>query len=140
MHYGIMVHGGVTTPNDLDDGCIKAAEEGRKVLEKGGSALDAVVAASVILEDDPNYNAGLGSRPRLNRKCEMDASLMTSDGRIGAVALLKRVKNPILVARKVMEETPHIILAGEGAEEFARKMGFEDFDPFTEKSWKRLDE
>jgi isoaspartyl peptidase/L-asparaginase-like protein (Ntn-hydrolase superfamily) len=139
MRYGIMVHGGVTTPNDLNAGCVKAADEAEKILAGGGSALDAVVEAAVILEDDPIYNAGLGSRPRLSRECEMDAGLMTSDGKIGTVALLKRVQNPILVARKVMEETPHLMLAGEGAEEFARKMGFPDFDPVTERSMKRLD-
>ncbi len=132
MRYAILVHGGVGSPKDNDAGCIRAAEAGEKVLAEGGSALEAVVAATVELEDEPTYNAGIGSRPRLNFECEMDAGLMTSDGKIGIVAAIKRVKNPVLVALKVMEETPHVILAGEGANEFARQKGFPDFDPVTD--------
>src|SRR6185503_3666598 len=90
-------------------------------------------ATVVALEDDPNYNAGTGAVLNFDGFCELDASVMVSrESRVGAVAALQRVKNPILVARKVMEETDHVMLAGEGAQRFARVMGFGDHDPVTE--------
>lgn len=130
VQFGIVTHGGVGASRALDDGCIAAAEAGFRILERGGSALDAVVAAAVTLEDDSRYNAGAGSVIRLDgRTIEMDASLMTSDGRIGAVAAIQFVKNPILVAREVLS-TPHVILSGEGATRFARLRGFaHHYDP-----------
>jgi L-asparaginase/beta-aspartyl-peptidase (threonine type) len=95
------------------------------VLREGGSALDAVIAATVSLEDDGRFNAGRGSFLRLDGKTiETDAGLMDSDGRIGAVAAMRDVKNPILAARAVMD-TPHLLLAGEGATRFARARGLE---------------
>ncbi|MBD3370485.1 L-asparaginase [Candidatus Fermentibacteria bacterium] len=136
----VLTHGGVGSPPDRIQGCDRAAEKGMAILSEGGSALDAVVEASVILEDDPAYNAGTGSRPRLNGVCEMGASVMTSEGGIGAVAALAGVKNPIRVARMVMERTPHILLAGEGALSFARRMGFGYYDPLTEHRKARLEE
>src|SRR6185369_17562216 len=76
--------------------------------------------------------AGTGAVLNLDGFCELDASVMASDGaRVGAVAALQRVKNPILVARKVMDETDHVMLAGEGAQRFARVMGFGGRDPVT---------
>lgn len=136
----VLTHGGVGSPPDRIQGCDRAAEKGMAVLSDGGSAVDAAVEASVILEDDPAYNAGTGSRPRLNGVCEMGASVMTSEGRIGAVAALAGVKNPIRVARMVMERTPHILLAGEGALSFARRMGFGYYNPLTEHRKVRLEE
>src|SRR5204863_9005046 len=101
-----------------------AAEAARAVLAAGGEALAAALAATVVLEDDPRFNAGTGSNLRLDgRLIEMDASVMASDGRFGAVACVQRVKNPILVAARVME-TPHLLLVGEGATAFARRTGF----------------
>jgi beta-aspartyl-peptidase (threonine type) len=98
----------------------------------GGSALDAVCATVVKLEDNPIFNAGTGAVLNFDGFCELDASVMESrESRVGAVAALQRVKNPILVARKVMEETDHVMLAGEGALRFARVMGFGDHDPVT---------
>src|SRR6185503_9958754 len=89
-------------------------------------------ATVVALEDDPNYNAGTGACLNFDGFCELDASVMESrESRVGAVAAMQRVKNPILVARKVMEETDHVMLAGEGAQRFARIMGFGDHDPVT---------
>lgn len=127
ISYGIVTHGGAGAPRSMDDGCIKAAEIGLSVLEKGGSALDAVIEAACCLEDDGRYNAGTGSIFRMDgHTIEMDASLMDSSGRLGIVAAVQRVKNPIRVARKVMD-TPHVILSGDGAVQFARKMGFPDF-------------
>ncbi len=89
-------------------------------------------ATVVILEDNPIFNAGTGAVLNFDGFCELDACVMESRAsRMGAVAALQRVKNPILVARKVMEETDHVMLAGEGALRFARVMGFADHDPVT---------
>src|SRR3990167_7641870 len=100
LQYGIVVHGGVGTAPSENDGCRAAAEAGRAVLEKGGDAPEAAVRAAVVLENDGRYNAGSGAVFRLDGKTiEMDASLMTSDLRLGIVAGIARVKNPILVAR-----------------------------------------
>jgi len=140
MRYCVMVHGGVTTQLSKVGGCIQAADRAEKILAEGGSALDAVVAATVVLEDDPNYNAGTGSTPQLDGECEMDAGVMTSERKIGVVIAIRRVKNPILVARAVMEKTNHVILASEGATAFARKMGFPDYNPLTEHRRKRLEQ
>ena len=114
------------------EGMEAAVEAGRAILLAGGSALDAVCATVVALEDNPAYNAGTGSVLNYDGFVEMDACVMESRGaRAGAVCALRRVKNPILVARKVMEETDHVMLAGEGAQRFARAMGFGDHDPVT---------
>ena len=135
-------------PEDAIDGMKAAVEKGRGVLRAGGSALDAVCATVVVLEDNPIFNAGTGAVLNFDGFCELDASVMVSRGAcIGAVAALQRVRNPILVARKVMEETDHVMLAGEGAQRFARVMGFADHDPVTparKADWqdkrKRVDE
>ncbi|HEX4330904.1 MAG TPA: isoaspartyl peptidase/L-asparaginase family protein [Usitatibacter sp.] len=114
------------------EGMLLAVEAGRSILKGGGSALDAVCATVASLEDNPIYNAGTGAVLNFDGFCELDASVMESrESRVGAVAALQRVKNPILVARKVMEETDHVMLAGEGAQRFARVMGFGDHDPVT---------
>jgi beta-aspartyl-peptidase (threonine type) len=120
------------------EGMRVAVQAGREILRAGGSALDAVCATVVALEDDPAYNAGTGSVLNFDGFVEMDACVMESTlARVGAVAALQRVKNPILVARKVMEETDHVMLAGEGALRFARVMGFGDHDPVT--AYRRAD-
>jgi beta-aspartyl-peptidase (threonine type) len=109
-----------------------AVEAGRRILREGGSSLDAVCATVVLLEDNPIFNAGTGAVLNFDGFCELDASVMISKQMcVGAVAALQRVKNPVLVARKVMEETDHVMLAGEGAQRFARVMGFTDHDPIT---------
>lgn len=137
MTIGLIAHGGAGSwrpgsEQDAIDGMRVAVEAGRKVLLGGGSALDAVCATVVLLEDNPIFNAGTGAVLNLDGFCELDACVMESAGRrVGAVAALQRVKNPILVARKVMEETAHVMLAGEGAQRFARAMGFGDHDPVT---------
>jgi len=118
-------------------GIVDAAEtSGRtalSILERGGSALDAVTAAIVVLEDDKRTNAGTGARLRIDGRAQLDASLMTDDLECGAVAAIEGVRNPILVARKVME-TPHVLLVGEDAVRFARGMGFASYDPITAAS------
>jgi len=133
----LIAHGGAGSwrPGSEDDATVgmrEAVQAGRAILEGGGTALDAVCATVVRLEDNPIFNAGTGAVLNFDGFCELDASVMVSrESRVGAVAALQRVKNPILVARKVMEETDHVMLAGEGAQRFARVMGFGDHDPVT---------
>ena len=135
MH-AIAVHGGAgdLPPHELTPererayhaGLARALEAGAAMLARGGSSLDAVVAAVQVLEDDPLFNAGRGSVIAANGICEMDASLMDGrDLRAGAVTGLRHVRSPIGLARLVMERSPHVMLAGEGAEEFALEHGLE---------------
>lgn len=137
MPIALIAHGGAGnwrpgSEQDALDGMQAAAERGRSILRAGGSALDAVCATVVALEDNPIFNAGTGAVLNFDGDCELDACVMESRGaRAGAVAALRRVRNPVLVARKVMEETDHVMLAGEGAQRFARTMGFGDHDPVT---------
>ncbi|MEW6571006.1 MAG: isoaspartyl peptidase/L-asparaginase [Nitrospirota bacterium] len=125
ISYGIVVHGGAGTPANLSDACKKACEGAFGLLGEGRSSLDAVAESVRILEDDGRFNAGYGSAVRLDGKTiEMDAALMDSRGRLGIVIAIRNVKNPILVARRVVD-TPHVALAGEGATVFANKKGFD---------------
>jgi L-asparaginase / beta-aspartyl-peptidase len=125
-----VVHGGAGSPRARMDGTDRAAAQAMALLKGGGGALDGALAAVVVLEDDPRFNAGTGANIRLDgRTIQMDAACMDgSTGAFGAVAAIERVKNPVLVARKVMD-TPHLLLVGEGATRFARAMGFPDYDP-----------
>ncbi|WP_437641217.1 isoaspartyl peptidase/L-asparaginase [Sorangium sp. So ce854] len=137
MKYAILTHGGVTAPQSALEGCARAADDALGALDAGGEALAAAIAATARLEDDPRFNAGTGSNLRLDaRTIEMDAAVMASDGRFGAVACVERVKNPVLVAAKVLE-TPHLLLAGAGATAFARRLGFADHDPATDETRER---
>jgi len=122
---------------------VAALTAGQRVLVSGGSSLDAVQAAIVVLEDSPHFNAGKGAVFTHAGTNELDASIM--DGathRAGAVAGVKRIKNPILLARLVMERSPHVMLVGEGAEAFAAEQGGIEFaDPVyfhTDRSWQAL--
>lgn len=135
----VVVHCGAGSTPSVQDAAEAAAERGAQVLREGGSALDAVVEAVVLLEDDERLNAGTGARMNLEGEVEMDASLMTSDLRCGAVAALRDVKNPIRVAREVME-SPHVLLAGEGALRFARRRGIPPFDPATPRARRILED
>jgi len=128
-----VVHGGAGAPAHRIGGCRLAANAAMELLKRGESALAAAEAAAVVMEDDPAYNAGTGSRPRMDGTCEMDAAIMDSSGAMGIVTLLKRVRNPVRVARLVLERTPHLALGGAGALAFARRMGFPDYDPLTER-------
>lgn len=122
----------------------KALRTGQGVLTRGGSSLDAVEATIRILEDDPLFNAGKGAVFTHEGRNELDAAIM--DGRTkkaGAVAGVTIIRNPISAARAVMEKSPHVMMAGRGAELFATKMGLEIVDPsyfWTEKRWKALQE
>ncbi len=137
MTIALIVHGGAGSwrPGSDDDairGTTAAVMVGRKILETGGSALDAAIAASLVLEDNPIFNAGTGAVLNFDGFVEFDACVMVSDAsQIGAVSGLQRVKNPILVARQVMEQTDHVMLTGDGATRFARVMGHADYDPIT---------
>ena len=137
MATALIAHGGAGKwrPGSDDDalaGLTTAVEAGRHILAAGGSSLDAVCATVVLLEDNPLYNAGTGAVLNFDGFCELDACVMESrEARAGAVSGLQRVKNPVLVARKVMEETDHVMLTGDGAQRFARVMGFPDHDPIT---------
>ena len=108
----------------------RALDAGQAILDGGGAALDAVECAVVCLEDDPLFNAGRGAVLTADGRHELDASIM--DGRTraaGAVAGVRRVRNPIRLARLVMERSPHVLLVGEGAEAFAREQGMDLVDP-----------
>lgn len=120
---------------------LKAIEVGMSILKAGGSSLDAVEETIKVVENDvTNRTVGLGGYPNLLGEVELDASIMDgSTLRAGAVAAVKNVRNPISLARKVMELTPHIMLVGEGACMFARLLGLEyhaSLQPEAEKAWK----
>ncbi len=124
----IIVHGGAgRIRGENIDARLKflreAADRGFEILTGGGSALDAVVEAVVVLEDSGVFNAGLGSCLTFDGSVEMDAGVMDCEGKIGAVAAVRRVKNPVLLARKVMELTDHALMVGEGAERLASALG-----------------
>lgn len=130
----IAVHGGASEDypflhehqKEFELGLAKATETGYSVLEKGGSALDAVEEAVVVLEDNPLFNAGKGSALNSRGEVEMDASIMSGkDLQAGAVSMVRTVKNPIRLARLVMEKTRHVFLSGYGALEIAKKYGME---------------
>jgi len=139
MRSDVLTHCGAGSTHALDGLAREAGTAGVAVLQPGGDALGAVVAAVVVLEDDPRTNAGTGSRMRVNGRIQMDAGLMDSRLEVGAVATISAVKNPIRVARAVME-TPHFLLAGEDATRFARRRGFRRYDPATPRAKERLDE
>ncbi|HEX8612087.1 MAG TPA: isoaspartyl peptidase/L-asparaginase [Telluria sp.] len=130
----IVVHGGAGTSRDNEDGCTLAAGLALAALQRGGDALDAAVAAVVSMEDDGRFNAGTGSVLCLDgQSIEMDAAVMDTRGRLGCVACITHVQNPVLVARAVADG-PHWLLAGEGATRFARNSGHPPFCQPTEKA------
>jgi beta-aspartyl-peptidase (threonine type) len=147
----LVIHGGAGLERkDVsrdDEVAIRAAltlalRNGHAQLVAGKPALEAVTAAITVLEDDPLFNAGKGAVFTHDGRNELDASLM--DGATlmaGAVAGVHRVKNPILLAREVMQHSPHVMMAGDGAEAFARERGVELVDPSyfrTERRWQQL--
>lgn len=134
MENVIVVHGGVGRKSkesiSMDEFCENSVSK---------SPIDSVETAVSLLEDDPRFNAGTGSVMRIDGSIQMDAAISYS-GNFGAVGAIENVKNPVKVARKVMELTPHILLVGDGATSFARRLGFEYYDPVTEKARKRREE
>ncbi|MDH5227222.1 MAG: isoaspartyl peptidase/L-asparaginase [Gammaproteobacteria bacterium] len=130
----IAVHGGAgdIPPAELTPereaayhaGLERALRAGESILAAGGASLDAVVAAVRVLEDDPLFNAGHGAVIAANGICELDAAVMDGrDLRAGAVTGVRHVRNPVSLARLVMERSPHVMLSGPGAEEFALEQG-----------------
>ena len=150
INFGLVVHGGSGTYSGLTEASTKtykkgidtALEAGYRILEKGGTSLDAVTAAVTILEDLPQFNAGKGAVYTSAEVQEMDASIMDgATGKGGAVASISHIKNPILLARAVMEKSEHVMLVGKGAEQFATTVGIELADPsyfHSEKNLNRL--
>ena len=150
MRPSIIVHGGAwDIPQDLHqahrEGTRLAAETGWEVLVKGGPALDAVEAAIVVMEDDETFDAGRGSFLNADGQVELDAGFM--DGtqlEVGAVAGVQFIRNPIRLARAVMEKSEHVFLIGQGAQRFAHRMGFPACDltdlavPREFERWQRL--
>ncbi len=135
----LVIHGGAGTikqanitpekEREIRAGLDRALVAGSAILGAGGSALDAVEASVKVLEDDPNFNAGRGSVFTYNGHIELDASIM--DGRTraaGAIAGATRTRNPISLARAVMEKSEHVLLSREGADEFSRQQGLEQVE------------
>ncbi len=136
-NFGIVVHGGAgvmsglseETRSQINAKIQESVSEAFLILENGGSSIDAVEKAVTILEDSPLFNAGRGSVYSSDEVQEMDASIMDGKKRLaGAVASVSIVKNPIKLARKVAEETDHVLLVGDGAEAFAKNAGIEIVD------------
>ena len=134
-NFSLIVHGGAS---DIPDAAVadcrvgirRALETGREVLANDGSALDAIEAAIVVLEDDLTFDAGIGSHLNRDGHVQLDAILM--DGatlKAGAVAAVERIRNPIRLARKLLESSKHMMLAGAGAELFAQENGIALCDP-----------
>lgn len=152
LNFTLAIHGGAGTINRkvvspdheaaVRKGLQDALQAGSKILEKGGTALDAVEAAVISMEDCEHFNAGRGSVFSHTGQNEMEAAIMNgADLRTGAVIGLTAVKNPIRAARAVMEQTEHVILSGRGAEEFARAARLETRPPeyfFTQRRWDNL--
>jgi len=145
----ILTHGGAGRPTpdapesegaraEAVKACGQACEAGVSWLKTAGAdvALEAVIAAAMVLEDDPRFNAGTGANLRLDGSLELDASVATSDGRFAAVACLRATRNPVLVARALLA-TPHVMLCGEVETGFARQKGFPEASMVTEKALKR---
>jgi beta-aspartyl-peptidase (threonine type) len=149
---GLVIHGGAGTiersnmtpgrESEYRAGLERALKAGYEILKRGGSSLDATEAAVRVLEDDPLFNAGKGSVFTSAGTNELDASIM--DGKTlkaGAVASVKHIKNPISLARLVMEKSPHVMLDCAGAEAFAKENGMELVDEkyfFTQERWDAL--
>jgi beta-aspartyl-peptidase (threonine type) len=131
----LIVHGGAwNIPDESVDrckaGCLVALKAGWSILSSGGSALDAIESAIVVLENDPVFDAGYGSHLNLDGRVECDAIVMNSATlRAGAVAAVQRIRNPIRLARKVLEECPHMMLVAGGAEHFAESHGIALCEP-----------
>ena len=150
--YALVLHGGAGSMNfenlpepaqvEYKASLDSALQLGLNLLEKGSAAIDAVEAVIRYMEDNPLYNAGRGAVFTSEGENELDASIMTgSDLKAGAVAGVKDIRHPITAARAVMEQSDHVMLSGEGASEFARKVGLEIVDPsffYTDKRYKSL--
>lgn len=150
--YVLVIHGGAGTilksqmtpekEKAYMDALNKALQTGNDILQKGGTALDAVEATVRSMEDDPLFNAGKGAVFTNEGKNELDAAIMNGQTlQAGSVAGVTTIRNPITAARAVMEKSPHVMMTGKGAEKFAQQAGLEIVDPsyfFTESRWRGL--
>ncbi len=130
MTPALVVHGGCGTPPPGEEGprnaaCERAADAGWRVLHDGGSALDAVEATVRALEDEPLLNAGTGAYLQADGVARLDASLMSSDGRAGAVAQVPLLRHPVSLARYLLDQDAHVMLAGPDALTLAARLGHE---------------
>jgi len=131
----IICHGGAGHTPKVQDGVDKAAKAGWKVLNENDNALEAAIAATMIMEDDFRFNAGTGSCLRDDGSVQNDAAVATSDGKMGAIANLQDFKNPVLITSELLDEFVNM-LAGKGAIEFALKKGFKKTKvEGSEKGW-----
>lgn len=154
VRWGLVIHGGVgviprqkmteETAADYRRVLAESLRAGYGAMADGGSAVEGVVAAIEVMEDSPVFNAGRGSNFTTDGEVTMDASIMAGeDLAAGAVTGVKRTRNPIRLARTVMEECPHVMLSGEGADAFALERGLKWEDPeffFTQRRWDALQE
>jgi len=150
--WALAIHGGAGTMHDVArasdaerpylDALHRVLDAGAAVLAAGGGALDGVETAVALLEDEPLFNAGRGSVFTADGGIELDAAIM--DGRTlaaGAVACVRTVRNPVRLARAILERSPHVLLAGDGAEAFAREQGIAPVDTryfWTARRWERF--
>ena len=133
--YALAVHGGAGNAplwsnsherEALKESLALALETGQSMLRRGATSVDTVEAVTRSLEDDPYFNAGHGSFPNYNGEFELDASIMEGgSGNCGAVAGVRTIRNPVSAARAVMDHSPHVLLCGTGADEFAKKFGMD---------------
>ncbi len=150
--YVLVIHGGAGTilksqmtpekEKAFQEALDRALQLGNAILQKGGTALDAVEATVRSMEDNPLFNAGKGAVFTNEGKNELDAAIMNGATlEAGSVAGVTTIKNPISAARAVMEKSPHVLMTGKGAEKFAKEKGLEIVDPsyfYTEHRWKAL--
>lgn len=150
--YVMVIHGGAGTitkanlspekEKEYRETLTKALQRGYNEIKNGKSSLDAVTVAIIVMEDSPLFNAGKGAVFTNEGKNELDASIMTGNNRkAGAVAGVTTIKNPILAAKAVMQQSEHVMMAGAGAEKFAKEKGLEIVDPkyfWTERAWNSL--
>jgi len=133
----VVTHGGAGSHFRLSFRTLKAAHIAYDKLAAGAAAIKSCVEACRVLEDDPVFNAGYGSKIRIDGSIEMDAGVMDSTGNMGAVIAITGIKNPILAAYEV-SKIPHIFLAGRGARQFARKCGLKSLNKTTKKAQRAL--
>lgn len=155
--YALAIHGGVgalprvpftaAREHAYRHGLMQALTAGQRLLERGGCALDAVEAAVTVLEDDPLFNAGRGAVLTADGSVELDAAIMDgSDLRAGAVAQIRHLRNPVQLARRILEDAAHVFLVGDGAERFALEAGFALVDneylitPDRRQQWQALED
>ncbi len=150
--FAIAIHGGAGTilrsqmteemQQAVEQALDQAVSQGHQLLAAGASAVDAAVCAVKILEDSPHFNAGKGSVLTTKEMVEMDAAVMCGKGRqAGAVAGVRHIKNPVILARDVMQQSEHVMLMGEGAEEFAAQLGYDYTEQdyfFTDRRYEQL--